>query len=113
MALVTSYFDTYFEDFYSHNDAQYFPLSGALTKGKGKGMYKNQKTLNITDAVIWTWYLRPAMNYVLNLKIIKLTGSTSRLNKLEKKYKENFDAGLLPKVTDLLKELNTNDKLYR
>ena len=110
--LVLSYLDVYFEDFYSHNDSQYFPLSGELIKGKGKGFYKNNKSNTVTDSIIWTWYLRPAINYVTNLKIIKLKGSSSRLGVLEEKYKRNFDAGLLPKAKEILKDLNSNDKLY-
>ena len=68
--------------------------------------------MNNTEAINWIWFLRPAINYVTNLKIHKLTGNSSRLDKLEKQYKEQFDVGLLPKVNTVLKELNTNNKLY-
>lgn len=112
VSLISTYLDVYFRDFYSHNDVQYFPLSGKLMKVKGKGFYKNVNSSHTTDAINWIWFLRPALNYVTNLKIHKLTGSGSRLDRLEKEYKQYFDAGLLPNVNDALKDLNTNNKLY-
>jgi hypothetical protein len=110
--IISTYLDVFFLDFYSHNNSQYFPLSGEIIKVKGKGFYKNKNNSIQTEAINWIWLLRPALNYVTNLKIIKLKGSNSRLNKLEKQYKELFDVGLLPDVNKALKELNTNNKLY-
>jgi hypothetical protein len=110
--VISKYLDVFFEDFYSHNDDQYFPLSGKIMKVRGKGIYKNKDSYLETESITWIWFLRPALNYVTNLKIHKLTGSTSRLDKFEKKYKEIFDVAVLPSATKTLKELNTNNKLY-
>lgn len=110
--IILSYFDIYFKEFYSHTDEQYFFLSGKLTKARGKKVYKNPNGINQTESILWVWFLRPAYNYVSNLKIIKLKGTNRRVEKLEKQFKETFDVGLLPEINTLLKSLNNNHKLY-
>lgn len=110
--IIGTYFDIFFEDFYSHNDPQYFPLSGEIIKARGKGFYKNKTSYTKTESIIWIWFLRPAMNYVTNLKIHKLQGTTSPVYHLENKYKENYDIGLFPTVNSILKELNSTNKLH-
>jgi hypothetical protein len=111
-SLVVSYFGFYFKDFYSKAEELYFPLSGKLMKTKGKGFYKNKNSCINTESVNMTWFERPALNYVRNIKLIKLSGSTSRLKKIEKEYKEMYDVGLLPATNKTLQELSKNNKLH-
>lgn len=112
-SIVSGYFDAYFTDFYSHSNEQYFPLSGKMVKARGKNFFKNKNSSIVTECVTWTWFLRPAMNYFSNIRLNKLTGSTSRVAVLERSFKGNFDVALLTKATDILKEKNINNKLYR
>lgn len=111
-SLVSTYFNIYFTEFYTSHDDLYFPLSGSLKKTRGKGFYKNQNSAIKTESIIWLWYLRPAFNYVTNLKIIKLKGNTAQITKLENEYKEMNDVGLLPNVISELTTLNNKNKLY-
>lgn len=110
--LVSSFWGYYFSDFYSNTEEQYFPLSGKMMKARGKGFYKTKDSHIITESINWIWFLRPAFNYITNLKIIKLKGPNKRLDKLEKAFKENYDVGLLPDSIAVLKEFNENNKLY-
>ena len=111
--LILTYQNIYFDEFYTHNNIQYFPLSGKIMKVKGKGVYKNQNKITKSTPINWIWFSRPAFNYVTNLSIHKLAGGTSRIYKLETAYKENFDVGLLPNCKTVLRELNINNKLHQ
>lgn len=112
--VISTYFDTYFEDFYQKKEPMYFPLSGKLKKVKGKGFYKKtMEKLEVTESVIWVWYLRPALNYVTNIKLLKMNGTTSRVYKLDTEFKEVTDMDKMDNFKEVLKELNINEKLYQ
>jgi len=111
--IIGSYFKNYFSDFYSHKKVQYFPLSGKLYKVKGNLFYSKGKERVISESINWIWFLRPAMNYMSNIKITKTKGSNSLLGKLERKFRENFDVQGLRVTRALLVQLINNDKLYK
>lgn len=111
--IISTYFDTYFDDFYKSDKPMYFPLSGKLKKVKGKGFYKqSMESLKVSESIIWLWYLRPAFNYVTNIKILKAAGSNGRVYKLDTAYKEDNDMSKMEDFKKSLKELNINQKLY-
>lgn len=109
--IIATYFQLYFNDFYTRMEPMYFPLSGELTKSKGKSFFKHkiQRYSRPQTSINWIWYLRPKLNWMANMAIIKLKGSTSRIGALEKTMKESFDLSLFPDLKTTLQTL----KLYK
>jgi hypothetical protein len=111
--IIGSFFENYFRDFYSHRTVQYFPLSGKLYKVKSNKFYSKGQLKNITEAIDWIWFLRPAMNYASNIKIIKSKGSNSLVGKLENEFRDLFDVQSLRRIKPLTIQIINNDKLYK
>lgn len=113
--IIQTYLNIYFNEFYSEKKPKYFMLSGELKKVKGsriliskkKGIFKETKSIG------WIWYLRPSLPYISNIRLIKLKGSTSRLNKIEKSYHIDNDVDLLKPYNKAYRELLETNKLFK
>jgi len=110
--LIKTYLNIYFNEFYANDVPKYFPLSGELKKAKGFPINFKKSTFIETNSICWIWYLRPSLSFFSNVKLIKLKGSSSRVGKLDKEYQKNKDVSLLKTVSNELKELITNDKIF-
>ena len=110
--ITRTYFNIYFTDFYNSSKSTYFPLSGELTKAKGKKFFKNKNHNIKTESINWIWTLRPALNYFTNIRILKMKGM-SKITSLEEEFKLNNDVELLEDTLVLLKKLDSNHKLYK
>lgn len=117
--IILEYFKMYFFEFYMSQKAIYFPLGGFMKKvlydkwtafmPKGK----TEKRLVQSDGAIGLfWYRRPSrkMQYMVYLR--KQQGSTNRITKMERVYKENFNKDLLPIFDSELKKHYHNNTLY-
>jgi len=111
--IIGSYFENYFKDFYSHKAVQYFPLSGKIYKVKSNKFYSKGQKKSITEAINWVWFLRPAMNYASNIKLIKTKGSSSLIGRLENEFRSVFDVQSLRGTKPLMIQVINNDKLYK
>lgn len=113
--IISNYLDIYFNDFYFQNKPMYFMLSGDLIKVRGAEIAINKKKGIFSEmkSIGWTWFNRPSLPYISNIKLIKLKGSTSRVGKLEKKYHMNNDYGLLTPMGVVHKQLLTDNKLFK
>lgn len=107
--IISTYFDNYFFDLYHSNSILYFPLSGKLALNKGKHFFKNPNNRNNNArSIVWTWFERPSFAYFLNVKLLKLKGSTSKLNKMDEEYRQNNEVEELDNNRIFLKK----NKLY-
>lgn len=113
--IIQTYLDIYFNEFYSENKPKYFMLSGELIKVRGNSIIGDRKndTFKEIKSIGWIWYFRPSLPYISNIKIIKLKGSTSRLNKIEKRYHLSNDIGTLRPCRKVYRELLETNKLFR
>lgn len=110
---IATYLDFYFQDFYQNEESQYFFLSGKLEKARCKGVYKNSTETILTQPVCWVWTDRPSFSFCQNVKLTKLAGSNGKVYKLDKKYKRNFDSGILPSVGQRLKRAIKEKTFYK
>lgn len=113
--IIQTYLDIYFNDFYNKKSPIYFLLSGKLVKVKGSKFILNKKKGIFREAksIGWIWYLRPSLPYISNIRLIKLKGSTSRLNKLEKRYHVDNDVDLLKPYNKAYRDLLNSNKLFK
>lgn len=112
---IISYLDSYFEDLYNLKGDMYFPISGRIRLAKGSQFFVNskRKTQYNSRSIVWVWFQRPALAYFSNIRLIKMKGRGSKVDKLDKDYKENKDVELLPLVNYLLNELVTTKQLFK
>lgn len=113
--IISTYLNVYFNEFYYSNKPKYFMLSGVLDKVKGSSIIINSKKgiFKESNSIGWIWYLRPSVSFVSNVRLIKLKGSTSRLNKLEKKYILNNDIALLSPINKAIAKIIKQNKLSK
>jgi len=113
--IVSTYLDVYFNEFYFDDTPKYFILSGKLQKGRGARNVINSKRgiFKESNSIGWIWFLRPSISFMSNVRLIKLKGKTSRVNKLDKKYCENKDVNVLIPVRELMTKLIEQNKLIK
>lgn len=108
--IILSFLNNYFESLYESEGSIYFFLSGDLVKNRTM-FYDKHKNREV-HSVVWTWFNRPNISYMSNIRIIKQKGSSSRIKKIEDKYKENNDISLLLNYKQELINLVENKSLY-
>lgn len=118
--IVLEYLKLYFFELYMNSNPEYFPLGGFVKKvlyskwARFQSRGKTKKTLTVSEGAIGLfWYMRPSikMYYMVSLK--KLTGSSNRIPKIEKIFKDNFNKDLLPIFKTEIKKGSKNKTLYR
>lgn len=107
--IITTYLDVYFNEFYYHDKPKYFPLSGEIVKTAGRAIPENKFERCLT----WIWYLRPTETFFSNVRLGKLKGSYTKLDKLDRNYKIDHDIAVLPVYRTVLNDLRNNNKLYK
>jgi len=112
--ILKEYLDIYFKEIYFFNGPSYFLYTGFLTKVK----YRPRVIINrgikkvIGSTIGFMWYQRPSELFFLCCKLKKLTGSSNRLPKIEKIYKNNFDINLIVNFEDAIEEQRINNNNF-
>lgn len=110
---IQTYLDIYFEDFYNRPEPIYFMLTGKLVKAHGESIDFKNGNFNKTQSIGWIWYLRPFLSYCSNIKLLKLKGSTSRVNKLDKKFQSEHDVFAMETVSQVTYRLTEQNKRFK
>jgi hypothetical protein len=103
--IIKTYLLIYFFDLYMNQKVLYFHFGGYLKKvqltKKMKNVYSKDKTkLQYSNNGIGLfWFNKPNKKVHFFSRLIKLTGSTNELPKIEMIYRENYDIDLLPIFT--------------
>jgi len=90
-------------------------LSGLLVKAQGRpniGLTK-YGTIKTGNGISWIWYNRPSQAFFSNVKLVKLKGSNSKLNKIDRNYKEEHDIKLLQGVKSTLENIRQQYKFFK
>ena len=113
--IIQKYLDIYFNEFYYKDQPKYFMLSGFIIKGRSRPFTINLKNGNFKKikGIAWIWYERPSIAYYSNIKLVKLTGSTNRVDKLDKNYKAENDFELLAGTKNLLDRIKQEYKFFK
>lgn len=121
--IIKEYFKIYFNEFYFLNNSVYFPFGGFLKKvlyGKWRANQikpntnRKKTTFRMIDNAIGLfWYKRPSVKMFYMVKLVKLTGSSNQLPKIEKEFLKNNDKDLIPIFTKEYKEAKDKQILYR
>jgi len=101
--IIMKFLEIYFLQLYSKfNITIYFPFTGLIKLTKSN--WRN-KTL-----IYWLWYEQPSYWCYKHVRLLKITRGDSFLQKLENKYKENFDFTMLPEFYQEQKLLKSKGK---
>lgn len=113
--IVQKYLDIYFNEFYFDDIPKYFMLSGLLQKAKSisKIMSLQNGNFQQSKGISWIWYQRPSIAYYSNIRLIKLKGSTNKLNKLDAQYKIDNDIDTLVSVKTVLDKIRQQHKFFK
>jgi len=106
--IVKTFMQVYFNELYfSGKKRMYFFLTGIIELAKSVPRIHKRKETIIKKpvSVAWIWYHRPTKHFSANVWILKMTGSTNIINKLDKKIKKLYDIGLLQDLQARVKEL--------
>ena len=112
--IFMEYLDIYFKEIYFLNGPSYFLYTGLLTKVK----YRPRVIINrgikkiISNSIGFMWYQRPSELFFLCTKLEKLTGSSNRIPKIEKIYKNNFDINLIVNFEEAIEEQRINNNNF-
>jgi hypothetical protein len=104
--IFMEYLDIYFKEIYFLEGPSYFLYTGLLTKVK----YQPRVIINrgikklVPASIGFMWYQRPSELFFICCKLKKLTGSSNKLPKIEKIYKNNFDVNLIVNFEDAIEE---------
>lgn len=107
--ILMEYLDIYFKEIYFINGPSYFLYTGMLQKVKYRPrviINRNIKKI-ISSSIGFMWYQRPSELFFLCCKLVKLTGKTNKIPKIENLYKNNFDMNLIVNFEDAIQ----NEKL--
>lgn len=112
--ILQEYFDIYFKEIYFIDGPSYFLYTGILTKVKYRPRVIINKGIKkiINSTIGFMWYQRPAELFFVCCKLLKQKGSTNRLPKIEKLYKNNFDINLIVNFEEAIEEQRINKNLY-
>lgn len=109
VSIVSTYMDVYFNELYYQDEPKYFFLGGLIEKLQGaKSVFKKR----IIHPILLFWYQRPNILFFTDVKISKQNGTTNRIYKLDKKYKEERDIDILKNKT-FIDEIIKNDLMFK
>jgi hypothetical protein len=114
--IIKQYFNIYFYEVYFLKRPYYFFFGGKLKLGRcGNFIRKNAKNGKpiAGKSIGLLWYDRPSPRFWFSIDILKLTGSTNSLPKIEREWKEKNDVSLLPLISRLRKDLKEKKQLFR
>ena len=113
--IISTYLNVYFNEFYYEKKPKYFMLSGKLMKAKSPPHLVSLEngTFKELNGISWIWFDRPSETFHANVKLVKLKGSTSRVGKLDKKYKEENDLETLVSIKSVLGKMKQQRKFFR
>lgn len=112
--ILMEYLDIYFKEIYFLEGPSYFLYTGALQKVKYRPRIIINKGIKklISSSIGFMWYQRPSELFFLCCKLEKLTGSTNKLPKIEKVFKNNFDVNLIVNFEEAIEEQRLNNNNY-
>lgn len=112
--IISTYLDIYFNEFYYQKRPKYFMLSGRLMKAKSIKhiVHLENGTFKESNGISWIWFNRPSEAFHSNVKMVKMKGSTSRVGRLDKKYKEDNDLETLETTKSVLDRLLKQRKFF-
>lgn len=109
--IVKEYLKIYFYEFYFFDNSVYFPWGGLLKKvSYPKWRFGKSGS---DGAIGLFWYLRPSKKMFFMVDILKTTGSTNQIPKIEARFKKNKNQDLLPIFTQERDKCKSNRTLYR
>lgn len=106
--ILIQYFDIYFKEIYFFSGPSYFLYTGSLEKVRySQKVLRNYKGSFIKKPTIgFMWYLRPSELFYFCCKIKKMIGSTNRIPKIEKLFKNSNDIELIVNFDDAIRANN-------
>lgn len=117
--IFMEYWDVYFKEIYFKNENSYFLYTGVMEKisfaecclkktdTEGNVWYEHRP-----DALGFAWYERPSLLFHWGVKILKLSGSSNRMPKIEKLFKSTTDINFIINFEKLLSNKRKLRKLY-
>lgn len=112
--ILLEYLDIYFKEIYFIDGPSYFLYTGGFQKVKYRPRIIVNKGIKkmISSSIGFMWYQRPSELFFLCCMFKKLKGSTNRLPKIEKIYKNNFDINLIVNFEEAIEEQRINNNNY-
>lgn len=111
--ILLEYLDIYFKEVYFKEDKVYFLYTGMfrLVLYSPRIIKRFVKRM-VNPSIGFMWYQRPSHIFFRFVNLIRLTGSSNRIPKIEKTYKNNYDVNLIANFEDVLIEYKKTQNLY-
>ena len=106
--ILIQYFAIYFKEIYFFSGPSYFLYTGSLEKVRySQKVLRNYKGSFIKKPTTgFMWYLRPSELFYFCCKLKKMIGSTNRIPKIEKLFKNTNDIELIVNFDDAIRTNN-------